>query len=343
MTAAIPEQPLRADDGRRGSDFAALSRRIQRAGLLRRRRGFYYAVFAADAAMLAGGWTAFGLLGDSWWQLLTAVFLAIVSTQLAFIGHDAGHKQIFGGTRANRVVGHVQSGVVGVSFTWWVSKHNRHHANPNREERDPDVNIATLAFDQAQASYKRGFYRLLAKHQAWLFVPMLALEGISLHIVGAVEVLRGRVARGRLDLVLLAAHLAAYLTAVFVVLSPGQALAFIAVHQAAWGIYMGFAFAPNHKGMPLLGANDKLDFLRKQVLTSRNVVGGHVVDFALGGLNYQIEHHLFPSMPRPNLRHAQRIVQRFCAEHGIAYSQCGVLSSYAKVFRHLHEVGAPLR
>ena len=91
---------------------------------------------------------------------------------------------------------------------------------------------------------------------------------------------------------------------VFAVLPPGKALAFIAIHQGLWGVYMGMSFAPNHKGMPVLTADDKLDFLRKQVLTSRNVVGGPQVDVALGGLNYQIEHHLFPSMPRHNLRKA---------------------------------------
>ncbi len=98
---------------------------------------------------------------------------------------------------------------------------------------------------------------------------------------------------------------------------------FIAVHQALWGVYMGCSFAPNHKGMPMLATGHTLDFLRKQVLTSRNVRGGRVVDFALGGLNYQIEHHLFPSMPRPNLRHAQAIVQEFCVRHGISYTECG--------------------
>jgi fatty acid desaturase len=95
--------------------------------------------------------------------------------------------------------------------------------------------------------------------------------------------------------------------------------------------------------MQTVTEGNALDFLRKQVLTSRNVRGGRFVDFALGGLNYQIEHHLFPSMPRPNLRRAQPIVRDFCVEHGISYSQCGMLRSYSQVLRHLHAVGAPLR
>jgi fatty acid desaturase len=130
---------------------------------------------------------------------------------------------------------------------------------------------------------------------------------------------------------------------VFWVLSPLQAIVFIAVHQGLWGLYMGCSFAPNHKGMPMLSATDKLDYLRKQVLTSRNVRGGWLTDYALGGLNYQIEHHLFPSMPRPNLRHAQALVREFCERRGIPYAQCGPITSYAEVLRHLHRTGAPLR
>ena len=123
-------------------------------------------------------------------------------------------------------------------------------------------------------------------------------------------------------------------------LSPLQAVAFIAVQQGLFGIYMGFSFAPNHKGMPVLGEDEKLDFLRRQVLTSRNIRGGRVTDFALGGLNYQVEHHLFPSMPRPNLRHARMPVRAFCAERGIPYCETGLMTSYAQVLRHLHTVGA---
>jgi fatty acid desaturase len=95
--------------------------------------------------------------------------------------------------------------------------------------------------------------------------------------------------------------------------------------------------------MPTIASGRKLDFLRRQVLTTRNVRGGVWVDFTLGALNYQVEHHLFPSMPRPNLRRAQPIVRAFCAEKGIEYSECGWLRTYGYVLEHLHAVGAPLR
>jgi fatty acid desaturase len=82
-----------------------------------------------------------------------------------------------------------------------------------------------------------------------------------------------------------------------------------------------------------------MDFLRRQVLTSRNVRGGWVTETLLGGLNYQIEHHLFPGMPRPSLRRCRVLVQAFCAQAGVRYCEKGLISSYGDVLRHLHAVG----
>ena len=122
-------------------------------------------------------------------------------------------------------------------------------------------------------------------------------------------------------------------------LSPVKAVVFVLVHQGLFGLYLGCSFAPNHKGMPILTANDDSDFLRRQVLTSRNVRGGWLTDLALGGLNYQIEHHLFPSMPRPNLRHAQADRARLLPGAWPVLCQTSLLDSYRQALRHLNAVG----
>jgi fatty acid desaturase len=139
--------------------------------------------------------------------------------------------------------------------------------------------------------------------------------------------------------VLLGVHVSGYLAVVFLVLSPVKAVVFILVQQGLFGLYLGCSFAPNHKGMPILDAAGRSDFLRRQVLTSRNVRGGWLTDLALGGLNYQIEHHLFPSMPRPNLRGAQPLVAAFCQQQGLPYCQSSLAGSYAQALRHLNAVG----
>jgi fatty acid desaturase len=140
---------------------------------------------------------------------------------------------------------------------------------------------------------------------------------------------------------LLTAHIGGYLAVVVLVLSPGQALAFVAVHQGLLGLYLGSSFAPNHKGMPLLRSGQRPDFLRRQVLTSRNIRGGRLLTLAMGGLNYQIEHHLFPSMPSPTLRRAAPLIRAFCAAHQLPYHEASWLGSYTQVLDYLHRVGAP--
>jgi fatty acid desaturase len=326
------------------SEYTQLSRQVKQAGLLDRRRGWYGAKIAVNLALLAAGGAAFAIIGPSWWQLLVAAYLAVVCTQLAFVGHDAGHRQLFRSRRANDLVGlaHANLGV-GVSFDWWVAKHNRHHTNPNHEDLDPDISITALAFTVDQARSKHGLVRLLARYQAWLFFPLLLLEAAHLHLASVKAILKGRGRANTIEALLLLVHVVAYLGALWLVLSPLQALAFLLVHQGLFGLYLGCAFAPNHKGMPTLTQADQLDFLRRQVLTSRNVRGSRLVDWLLGGLNYQIEHHLFPNMARPNLRHAQPLVQAFCAQHDLAYVQASLVDSYAQAVRHLHTVGAPLR
>jgi fatty acid desaturase len=84
-------------------------------------------------------------------------------------------------------------------------------------------------------------------------------------------------------------------------------------------------------------------YLRRQVLTSRNIRGGWFTDLLLGGLNYQIEHHLFPNLPRANMRAAQLLVRAHCTDRAIGYTESSLAGSYAIVLRHLHALGAPLR
>ena len=328
----------------RWSEYTQLSRQIKQAGLLDRRHGYYTAKLSLNLVLLAAGGAAFAALGDSWWQLVIAAYLAVVFTQIAFVGHDAGHRQIFRSRRANNLVGLVHANLlVGISFGWWVGKHNRHHTNPNHEDLDPDIDIPTLAFTTGQARDKRGLARVVARYQAFLFFPLLLLEAAQLHVASAKAIVRGSGRATMVEALLLLLHFVAYLTALFLVLSPLQAAAFIVVQQGLFGLYLGCSFAPNHKGMPTLTDAEELDFLRRQVLTSRNVRGSRPVDFLLGGLNYQIEHHLFPNMPRPNLRHAQSLVRAFCQEHDLPYTEATIFGSYAEAIRHLHSVGAPLR
>jgi fatty acid desaturase len=111
------------------------------------------------------------------------------------------------------------------------------------------------------------------------------------------------------------------------------------VQLAVFGLYMGSSFAPNHIGMPLVSPKLKLDFLRRQVLMSRNITGGPLISIFMGGLNYQVEHHLFPSMARPHLRKIQSLVATYCADEGVPYTQTSLWKSYRTVIGYLNTVG----
>ncbi|WP_395575199.1 fatty acid desaturase family protein [Streptomyces sp. BK79] len=337
--------PREQEKGRgKGSDFSELSRRIADAGLLRRRPLYYTVRFGAVALALAGGVAAFVALGDSWSQLFVAAALAVVFGQLALAAHDLAHRQVFSRRRPSEAGGLLVANLLlGMSYGWWMNKHTRHHANPNHEEKDPDVSPDILVWSRRQARAAKGLPRFVGKHQAALFFPLLTLEGLNLSFNSFKALRSPSMKRPVLEGTLLVAHFVLYFGGLFTLLSPGKALAFIAVHQGLFGVYLGSVFAPNHKGMPMIEEGMRLDFLRRQVLTSRNVRGGILVDAFMGGLNYQIEHHLFPSMPTPALGRAQEITERYCAELGVPYCQTGLLASHRAALRHLRSVGEPLR
>ncbi|HEX5493344.1 MAG TPA: acyl-CoA desaturase [Mycobacteriales bacterium] len=327
-----------------GSDFAPLLRQVREHGLLDRGICRYIRTIVPDLLLFAAAWTAVALVGNSWWQLALAVPVAVLTARSGFVGHDAGHQQIVRSRRTNRMLGLLHGNLlIGMSFAWWTDKHNRHHANPNDVDKDPDVGVGVLTWTTGQAVGRRGVAGWLTRYQAFLFFPLLLLEGFNLKVASARDLIR-RGGRDRIvEAVPLVAHLACYLVALLLVMSPVKVVVFILVHQALFGIHLGCAFAPNHKGMPMPEPGIRWDHLRRQVLTSRNVRGGPLVDWFLGGLNYQIEHHLFPSMPRQHLRLAQPLVREHCARTGLPYTESGLVGSYRHALRYLHSVGAKLR
>ncbi|MEU8821582.1 acyl-CoA desaturase [Actinoplanes sp. NPDC048796] len=325
-----------------GSDFAALNRLIVNAGLLDRRPAYYAVRASAVTVSMAGAWAVFFLTGPSWWTVAVAAVLGVVFAQAALLAHDVAHRQVFRTRKPSDTAGRIVANVaVGMSYGWWVDKHTRHHNNPNHDDLDPDVQPELLIWATEAAWGRRGIKGFVNRHQAGLFFPLLTLLSIDLRISSIKALRRPGMRRRGLEASLMALHLAGYGAALLLVLSPLQALVFFLVHHAVFGVYLGMTFAPNHKGMPHPTGDE--DYLRKQVLTSRNVKGGRLVDIALGGLNYQIEHHLFPAMPTPNLPRAQPIVRAYCEQAGVSYEETGLIMSYRQALRHLHAVGAPLR
>ncbi len=327
---------------RQVSSFTALTRKVQEAGLLGRAYGYYWTKLVAVTVLGLGLAAAFIVIGDTWWQMITAVVLALLMTQAAFVGHDAAHRQIFVSGKWNEWVSMIVINLfVGMGHGWWQRKHTKHHAKPNQLDGDPDIEPGVLAFSAYAAEQRKTpLTRWLATKQGYFFYPLLLLEGVNLHFQGIRRVVsRGKVKRRWVELGFIAFRLGTFAALVFLVLSPGKAAAFIGIQLAVFGLYMGLSFAPNHIGMPIVPADVKIDFLRRQVLMSRNISGGRAMDTFMGGLNFQVEHHLFPSMARPNLRKVAPIVRQYCQDLGVRYTETTLVQSYRSVFHYLNRVG----
>lgn len=324
--------------------YRTVSRIVQEQGLLARAPWFYALVAAAITLGFAATIAVAVILGNSWWQLAVAVALGLLFTQVAFLTHEAAHRQILASGPANDRLARVLAAVIGMSYSWWDSKHSRHHANPNQVGRDPDIEVDTISFLGTDAAQSRGFIRWITQRQGWLFFPLLTLEGLNLHLHGFKHIFgRGPVKARWQEIVMITLRFILVFTPIFVLLPLGKAFAFSGVMLAVFGVCMGASFAPNHKGMPVIDPNTRLDFFSKQVRTSRNIRGGWWATTFMGGLNYQIEHHLFPSMARPHLAKTRLIVREFCAEHDVPYTETSLLKSYAIVIDYLNRVGLAAR
>ena len=327
-----------------GKEYLHLRRLVAERGLLDRQYLYYGLSVSGSLAALFLGIAIVIVFDQFWVQLLNAVFLAVIFAQFGFIGHDSGHRQIFRSGFNNDLVMLLAGLVTGMTPSWWQDKHGAHHRNPNQLGFDGDIDVSVFVFTAEQALESRGPLRLIVRYQAFLFYPMLLLTSLSLLGGGlAYLVRRERVKYPVAEITAVVAGMALYLAVLFLFLPPWQAAVFIVVHRALAGLHMGSVFAPNHKGMPVLDPGTRLDYLRQQALTSRDVIPNPVIDFAYGGLNYQIEHHLFPNMPRNRLKDAREVVRTFCNERGISYHETGFWRSQREILGYLHEVSAPLR
>jgi fatty acid desaturase len=348
-SAAAPRQVRIIRTGPRGlanptSDFASLLSTVRDAGLLRRRRAFYILMFLGLSTGMVGAWIGFAYLRGSWYELIVAGFMGVLFTQFAFLGHEASHRQVWESPQINdHTARWLCDLIVGISYSWWMNKHSRHHAQPNTIDRDPDIDKDFLVFQEKQARELTGVAAWLAPRQGWIFFPALTLEGMNLHMQAFRTVFSAKhVDKRALEIVLLLIRNGAYIAVLFTFLPVGMAFAFFFVQMAVFGVYMGASFAPNHKGMPQIPADAKIDFLRRQVTTSRNIHGRGTTT-AMGGLNYQIEHHLFPSMARPHLKRASEIVREYCAAREVSYTSVALFESYGIVIAYFNRVGLAAR
>ena len=265
VRATTPRRvPAGTAEAASASVYTELARRIKAAGLLRRRRGWYVLRVAVLAGLLAVGAVLLVGLRRTWWQLAVAGYFGVLFTQTAYLAHHGAHRQVFESGPRNetfsRIVGNLG---VGLSYGWWMTKHSKHHANPNTLGKDGDIRPGALVFTPRDAADRTGAARWWMARQGWFFFPLLLLAGFDLHRNAILAIIRGEVRRPILEGALITVRLAGFAIVVLLLLGPLLGVVFLLVQVAVFGFTMGSTFAPNHKGMRLIGAGERVDYLRR--------------------------------------------------------------------------------
>lgn len=332
------------------SHYTELLARVKAAGLLAKSPGFYIGRLAIISLLAIGLWVASGFLAASTIHegvvigvaFVIAALLGVLGAQYGFIAHEASHRQVFRSNKLNDWAGLILANLfAGLSYGFWMRKHNKHHQKPNHIGQDPDIAIRVLSFTVESRDAKKGLERWFSDRQGYLFPFLLFFTGFDL-LLDSFLALR-RTDRPRhiriLEFALMAVRQVAPYVIMGLIFGWLWAIALWFVMMLAFGFFMGAAFAPNHKGMPLVPRDAKIDFFERQVLTSRNIRGTWLNDNLMGGLNYQVEHHLFPSMARPHLRKAHELVRAYCADRNITLVEMNLVSSYRAIITYLNKVG----
>lgn len=295
-------------------------------------------------------------------HVIGAVLLGLFWQQCGWLAHDFLHHQVFKtralGDLAGVVIGNLFQGF---SVQWWKSKHNSHHAVPNLHESSPDaadgdpdidtmpilawtLKMAETAKDSVVGRFmirwQAVFYfpvllfaRLAWAYQSWVFV----FGGYGQHSVKGAALDRKKMAFPTLEKLALILHYA-WLFAIMYHMPIVNALVYFIVAQTSCGLMLAIVFGLGHNGMAVYPANERPDFWKLQVTTTRNVTSNPFVDWFCGGLQYQVDHHLFPMLPRHNLKKVHTLVESFCKEQGVSYHEADMVTGTVEVLSHLQKV-----
>lgn len=318
--------------------YADLRAKIIAEGILDRSYAYYTMLFVFVAAGFSLGIyriftteLSFALLG---WCIATAMF----TVQLAGFMHDAVHRAIFATTKANDIIGHVVCAFVGMGYNDWKTNHNRHHASPNQKGEDPDIELPVLSFTNEQYVGQTGIGKMLRRYQTYLYYPMGLLVGLTIRLAVVQYFLRHRDGKTVIEALFYFVGIFSWFILPFFVFDFAKAIMVFSVVNGLIGIYLFNIFAPNHKGMPQLQKGTRISFFEQQVLTSRNINNHWLTDFLYLGLNYQIEHHLFPTCPRNKLHLITPHLLEACRRLRLEYTQVSVLESNRIILHELSSI-----
>ncbi len=320
------------------SSFAELESRINGAGLYKKRYGSYAVYAGLVLAGLAVSLYLVTVTDNVWLQVANALFFAFMSVQAGMLGHDFSHQQVFRSSGINRFFAVVCWSVIGgIGEEWWFRKHNAHHKHVNHVDLDPDLEIPFLFGEEQQSSKPAWIKKYLLPYQHVLFFFILPLVYPNFIFRSLLIAFQNISLKVLVEIFLVIGHFVLLFGFVMYHLPWFVGVIFFSVAFLAAGLYMSLVFAPNHKGMDIKSAHEETVWT-DQITLTRNLYPSFWQFHFFGGLNYQIEHHLFPSMARYNYPRAHKIIKAFCVEHNISYYETSWWQSQKEIYLALKKM-----
>jgi fatty acid desaturase len=304
----------------------------------------------------AAGWAKVGLLmtgialclagtivGPTWLAFLLIPIASVFATTVAMFGHEGSHRSFSASPRRNAVLNHITFPLLtGLSAMYWRHKHDgAHHGHPNVDNEDPDVALWPMTSSQQghlrSGPFRRWFQRNL---QGWFFWPLTLMLPTMMRVSSLAHLYRSAKKHGitglwLADVACLVTHYTMWL--VVPTLIWGFLPTFL-VYMGLWtlvGGMLALIFAPAHMGLPII--TDQNNDWEHQFETTRNLRLPRVLRFFFVGLDYQVEHHLFPKIPHQELPRAEAIVKAWCERVGIKHLDIGYGDAVVSVTRFLRD------
>lgn len=280
--------------------------------------------------------------GPLWLALVPLSSVAFLT--MGYLGHDAGHYALSKRRWVNDLWGQFgMTFVCGFSFGFWRARHNVHHAHCQEIDGDPDMQFGVVfSVYPDSPSWRTALGRFFLRIQRWAFWPLSCFYWAALRYDGIRDLFQ-QPKLTRLDRFVLPLHWLVLVVVPGLVFGWGAAVAAYLAISCVSSLMTASVFVPNHIGLRRLTRAEKPSYLEQQVTTSRNISNPPGLDFYYGGLNSQIEHHLFPRVAHDRYRAMRPVVRAFCEARGIAYHETSLTGALAAVGRHLGAMTAAHR
>ncbi|KAG8563765.1 hypothetical protein GDO81_016195 [Engystomops pustulosus] len=324
-------------------DFRALRSTVEQMGLLKPNKLFFFAVLVHILLIDVLAWLNLYYFGPSLIPfLITALLLGTVQAQAGWLQHDFGHLSVFSKSKWNHlvhkfVIGHLK----GAPASWWNHLHFQHHAKPNCFRKDPDINMHPLFFALGKklsvelGVKKKKYMPYNHQHKYFFLIGPPAL--IPLYFQWYIFYFAVQ-RRQWMDLAWMISFYVRFGMTYIPLLGIGGTISiFILVRflESNWFVWVT---QMNHIPMHI-NYDENKEWMSTQLQATCNVDQSFFNDWFSGHLNFQIEHHLFPTMPRHNYSKVAPLVLSLCKKYGIDYQSKPLFTAFADIVHSLKESG----